>query len=238
MHRAMALLLSGYLYAFGLTLSSAAQSPQTQGGSGVLIEESRAPIDSLFEAWRALDTRLYIAQWSPDAAKIDAKSGTRQGTAQLLADRTRLFGQIAHVEVDYTPTLLSASSNEATYRVAYSLRIRFRNGRTTLDTACESYRVQNRGGTWLIVENVDYISCDLGPRDLGRSSPTMAGQSCDDLWKARNSIYAQYGFCFKQARSIAVFGRGCFPPYGELPPSAQEEVDRILAAESAQRCPR
>ena len=38
--------------------------------------------------------------------------------------------------------------------------------------------------------------------------------SCYELWKERNSIYADNGYCFKDAKAIAVFGRGCFPPTG------------------------
>ncbi len=43
-----------------------------------------------------------------------------------------------------------------------------------------------------------------------------AGMSCDQLWYARNQIYAREGFCFKTDRARAVFGPGCFPPFGAL----------------------
>ena len=43
-----------------------------------------------------------------------------------------------------------------------------------------------------------------------------AGMSCNALWTERNSIYARNGYCFKTARARAVFGPGCFPPYGKL----------------------
>jgi hypothetical protein len=50
--------------------------------------------------------------------------------------------------------------------------------------------------------------------------------SCDELWKERNSIYADNGYCFTTEKAIAVFGHGCFPPYGRL-----SALDRNLVAE-------
>lgn len=123
------------------------------------IGEMQTPIDNLFEAWRQLDTRLYIAQWAPNAVKIDNRNGARQGPPALLADRTRLFGQLAFVDVQYVPSLESSRGNEATFRVSYSLVLHYKSGRRVPDRACETYRVQERGGVWLIVENVDYAPC-------------------------------------------------------------------------------
>jgi hypothetical protein len=69
--------------------------------------------------------------------------------------------------------------------------------------------------------------------------PAMAQprESCSDLWQRRNSIYASFGYCFQTRRAIAVFGRGCFPPYGRLPPDAAREVRRLQAMEARRRCP-
>ena len=50
--------------------------------------------------------------------------------------------------------------------------------------------------------------------------------SCEQLWKERNSIYADNGYCFETAKAIAVFGHGCFPPYGRL-----KALDKGLVAE-------
>jgi hypothetical protein len=61
--------------------------------------------------------------------------------------------------------------------------------------------------------------------------------SCDQLWHERNAIYAQHGHCFKTARGIAAFGRGCFPPYGRLPPHAQATVSDIIQWERRRGCP-
>jgi hypothetical protein len=71
------------------------------------------------------------------------------------------------------------------------------------------------------------------------SQPAMAQprESCSDLWQRRNSIYASFGYCFQSQRAIAVFGRGCFPPYGRLPPDAAREVRRLQAIERRRGCP-
>jgi hypothetical protein len=62
------------------------------------------------------------------------------------------------------------------------------------------------------------------------------GQSCSQLWYARNAIYADAGYCFKTARAIRVFGRGCFPPFGRLSPWQQDEIDRIRYWERVKGC--
>lgn len=60
--------------------------------------------------------------------------------------------------------------------------------------------------------------------------------NCEDLWHARNSIFAAKGYCFKTERARAVFGTGCHPPYGKLAPEEQQQVDLISAAERAKGC--
>ena len=62
------------------------------------------------------------------------------------------------------------------------------------------------------------------------------GGSCDQLWRERNSIYAEYGYCFQTERAVSVFGRGCFPPYGQLPRSARFQVEQIQQVEREQGC--
>lgn len=60
--------------------------------------------------------------------------------------------------------------------------------------------------------------------------------SCGQLWYERNAIYAQYGHCFQTSQGIAAFGRGCFPPYGRLPPHAQSTVGEIMSWERRKGC--
>jgi hypothetical protein len=63
-----------------------------------------------------------------------------------------------------------------------------------------------------------------------------SSMSCDQLWYARNSIYSDAGYCFKTARGIAAFGRGCFPPYGQLSGGAQARVGAIQTWEGRRGC--
>ncbi len=60
--------------------------------------------------------------------------------------------------------------------------------------------------------------------------------SCSDLWYARNAIYADAGYCFKTARARSVFGRGCFPPFGQLSPWQQRQVNDIQRWEGIRGC--
>lgn len=60
--------------------------------------------------------------------------------------------------------------------------------------------------------------------------------SCDQLWYERNAIYARHGYCFKKSRAIATFGRGCKPPYGQLPGNLQNVVRDIQAWEKRRGC--
>lgn len=62
--------------------------------------------------------------------------------------------------------------------------------------------------------------------------------SCSELWYARNSIYAEAGHCFKTDRAIAVFGKRCYAPYGQLSPSEQSRVDEIKEWEARKGCSR
>ena len=69
-------------------------------------------------------------------------------------------------------------------------------------------------------------------------TPTIAAaQSCGDLWYRRNAIYAEAGYCFQTARARAVFGAGCFPPYGQLGPRQRSQVNAIQSQERYMGCP-
>ncbi|MCP3055230.1 YARHG domain-containing protein [Aurantimonas marianensis] len=60
--------------------------------------------------------------------------------------------------------------------------------------------------------------------------------SCDELWYARNAIYADPGYCFEARRAQRVFGRNCFPPYGPLPASDERGVAAIQHRERRYGC--
>lgn len=63
-----------------------------------------------------------------------------------------------------------------------------------------------------------------------------SGMSCDQLWYERNAIYAAKGYCFKTQRARNVFGRACFPPYGQLTPAETRRVNAIEQWERYQGC--
>jgi hypothetical protein len=63
-----------------------------------------------------------------------------------------------------------------------------------------------------------------------------ASMSCGELWHARNAIYARNGYCFKTARARAVFGAGCFPPYGEMSGAEKRRVDELQYWERRNGC--
>ncbi len=66
-----------------------------------------------------------------------------------------------------------------------------------------------------------------------------ASMSCDELWYARNEIYARNGYCFQTARAQAAFPppkSSCFPPYGKLQGWEQERVNELQTWERRKGC--
>jgi hypothetical protein len=61
-------------------------------------------------------------------------------------------------------------------------------------------------------------------------------QSCEQLWHARNSIFAAAGHCFKTPRAIATFGARCHPPYGQLTRAQEARVNSIKDQERQLGC--
>lgn len=72
------------------------------------------------------------------------------------------------------------------------------------------------------------------------SIPAQSGDlrtmSCNQLWYARNSIFAEKGKCFKTQRAIAAFGLRCHPPYGDLTQSEKIRVSEISYWEGQAGC--
>lgn len=60
--------------------------------------------------------------------------------------------------------------------------------------------------------------------------------SCDQLWFARNQIYADAGYCFDTARGRATFGPGCFAPFGKLDRAQKAQVDYYRQWERRRGC--
>ncbi len=64
----------------------------------------------------------------------------------------------------------------------------------------------------------------------------ISAMSCDELWYARNEIFARKGHCFKTDRGRRAFGRNCFPPYGRLSRAESRQVSRIVRLERRRGC--
>ncbi len=63
-----------------------------------------------------------------------------------------------------------------------------------------------------------------------------ASMSCYDLWYARNSIFADQGYCFESQRTINTFGRRCYSPYGRLSTWQKNQVSDIKYWERRKGC--
>ena len=74
------------------------------------------------------------------------------------------------------------------------------------------------------------------PPNLTIAPTRPASMSCDKLWHERNAVYARNGYCFKTQKAIAAFGKGCFPPYGELQGSEKNRVTEISLWERQKGC--
>ncbi len=68
------------------------------------------------------------------------------------------------------------------------------------------------------------------------SAQEAAYMSCNDLWYARNKIYARNGYCFKTARAREAFGPGCFPPFGQLSGWEADRVNELQMWEQRKGC--
>ena len=75
---------------------------------------------------------------------------------------------------------------------------------------------------------------------VGLSGSAAQAQSCGDLWYERNSIFKQYGYCFKTSRAIRQFGNaGCrYDNERDLPISRRDraQIDQIVRQERAMGC--
>lgn len=81
------------------------------------------------------------------------------------------------------------------------------------------------------------VAWAAAPGEVNLAAAQDAGDmSCDQLWYARNAIYARKGYCFQTDRARATFGPGCFPPFGRLNPWEQNRVMELQAWERRNGC--
>ena len=92
-----------------------------------------------------------------------------------------------------------------------------------------------RGSSRAIVTALLGIGITLATGGTGYAQ-RYANMSCDELWYARNQIYAEAGYCFKTAAALRVFGYRCYPPYGHLSRGEQRQVSEIQRWEARFGC--
>ncbi len=85
------------------------------------------------------------------------------------------------------------------------------------------------------------VGTNPSTRQAVETPPPPPRMTCEDLWYARNSIFAAHGYCFKSARGKAAFGHlPCIPGLaaGDVPLTSSErnEVNRLKALERQQGC--
>jgi YARHG domain len=93
---------------------------------------------------------------------------------------------------------------------------------------------------WKILATLSLIGTiaagSIGVGATPASAQDAGYMSCDDLWYARNKIYARNGYCFKTERARDVFGAGCFPPFGRLSGWEQNRVNQLQMWEGRKGC--
>lgn len=76
----------------------------------------------------------------------------------------------------------------------------------------------------------------MGVAPIPAAAQDPSYMSCEELWHARNRIYARNGHCFNTDRGRAVFGAGCFPPYGRLSGGEKSRVNQLQMWERRKGC--
>ncbi len=94
-------------------------------------------------------------------------------------------------------------------------------------------------GILLLVLSSSPSVADIFPGSSGRylTRADLAGLGCNDLWAARNEIYARNGYCFRTRRAINHFGNGgCWTRNPRLNRFERANVARIKARERFLGC--
>lgn len=89
---------------------------------------------------------------------------------------------------------------------------------------------------WVAVKQISGVAAVVAFAATAGSASAASADVCEALWRARNAIFANKGYCFEGTEARAVFGKGCFPPFGKLTASEEADVQRIKDIEAHQRC--
>jgi len=157
------------LKAQAVDLPELASVIETETGVGRLsrgpaVADLQAPIDELFAAWGTLDLEKSLAQWSRSALQYgrDPRTGQERvrGYADIVAQRQRLFPRLGKAAYTYEPVYLGYRDGVASFYNSYGLAYRERDGTPhTPAWSCETYKIRNEQGRWLIIENREGNSC-------------------------------------------------------------------------------
>jgi hypothetical protein len=137
-------------------------APEAVGAS---MEQMRAPIDRIFEAWTKKDLALYQAQLDRGVVQTGRLKGGgsyQRGYEQIVERRRADFARLARVDVlKYEVMYQGSESGEASFGARYSMDFHWRDGSVTREhNINECYRVRRQadGAHWAIVRNDDYQS--------------------------------------------------------------------------------
>ena len=135
-------------------------APEAVGAS---MEQMRAPIDRLFEAWTKKDLALYQAQLDRGVVQTGRLKGGgtyQRGYEQIALRRRADFARLARVDVlKYEVMYQGSESGEASFGARYSMDFHWRDGKVTREhNINECYRVRKAADAerWAIVRNDDY----------------------------------------------------------------------------------
>lgn len=79
-----------------------------------------------------------------------------------------------------------------------------------------------------------------GGASAGTTAQVSQGPTCDDLWHARNAIWARYGYCFTSERGKAAFGTTCSRDQAQvqamMSSDDRAQVETLLGQEAGMGC--
>ena len=130
---------------------------------GEAMDDMRAPIDRLFEAWTRKDLELYARQFDRSVVQTGRLKGGatyERGYDEIVARRRADFARLDHVDVlKYEVMYQGSEGGEASFGARYSMDFHWRDGSVTREhNINECYRVRKAAGAarWAIVRNDDY----------------------------------------------------------------------------------
>jgi hypothetical protein len=121
------------------------------------IADMQQPIKRLFASWKTLDLQQYLAQWSPNAVQIGPTKTA--SFADIRESRERLFAQLTAAGAANSTILLGYHDGVGLFRNEYTLEYRDQQDQLHHGAACETYKVRNESGRWVIIENQEDKSC-------------------------------------------------------------------------------